>query len=201
MPRDKKEYAEAIRKFPPPALVVDRFVEDINSGNLCFTSNAPIRLAVRRGHTGIVKQLIDAGADVNETIIKSHLPTPLCVAISRGDTDTVKLLVDAGAKLEVTDLDFGNIVMPMFMAVQSGRLKIVTILLEAGCDPNPYLYSAIHKGHPEIVRALIKHGADVSCGNPKQSPALQYAINNGQGDIVDILREAGAKWETEEKGK
>lgn len=56
---------------------------------------SPIRNACARGYTKVVKQLLDAGVDVNEMNVARY--TPLMAACSHGDIKLVKLLLAAGA--------------------------------------------------------------------------------------------------------
>ena len=56
--------------------------------------------AAEKGHTGIVKALLDRGADVNAVI--NGVSTPLYVASQEGHADVVKLLIEYKADLETS---------------------------------------------------------------------------------------------------
>jgi ankyrin repeat protein len=83
-------------------------------------------------------------------------------------------------------------------AVAGGELAAVVAALDAGADPdlldnwgnNPLLHTAVRKGNPEIVRALITAGADPN-GSTEKGISLNTAIENHDTDIVVILLEAG----------
>jgi ankyrin repeat protein len=45
----------------------------------------------------------------------------------------------------------------------------------------------------EVVRLLLKHGADVEAKGNDGKTALQRAADRGHGKIVKLLREHGAK--------
>lgn len=65
-------------------------------------------------------------------------------------------------------------------------------------NPNYYvegytpLYDAASRGYTNIVRLLIKHGADVNFGNSFAKP-LEIAIKKSHLEIIDILKKAGAR--------
>jgi len=53
--------------------------------------------------------------------------------------------------------------------------------------------SRSNKGNSEIVKLLIARGADVNVKDKEGQTALSLAIRNNMPEIVEILREAGAK--------
>ena len=77
----------------------------------------------------IVKQLIDAGADVNQA--NAHGTTPLLCAVEFGRPELVKLLLESGAKTNVRDSQCRE---PLGYAVKFGNLDLVKMLLAYGAN-------------------------------------------------------------------
>jgi ankyrin repeat protein len=83
-----------------------------------------------------------------------------------------------------------------------GNAPKVQELLAAGADVNFNLTAhpscipltcAAQQGHAEIVRLLLDSGADVSARDDSHMTALQWAREKGHGDVVSMLKGAGAK--------
>lgn len=89
--------------------------------------------------------------------------TPLLFAARVGDLASAKLLMAAGADVDDASA-YGT--SATVVAVQSGNLELVELLLESGADPNAAAagYSALHwallRRDTEVVRALLAKGAD-----------------------------------------
>jgi ankyrin repeat protein len=80
-------------------------------------------------------------------------------------------------RLNLTNFDAGTIItMPLFMAIRSGKLTAVRLVLEAGADPNVMTLSnieslkklnisplgfALYQKNTDIARYLLEHGATV----------------------------------------
>ena len=88
-------------------------------------------------------------------------------ATQGGNYRLVKFLLDNFPELE---LDF-----PLRIACNGGHLEVVRMLLAQGADPNFKCYSserwraldhAVGSGNIEIVKLLIRSGAEVYRGNP-----------------------------------
>jgi ankyrin repeat protein len=113
--------------------------------------------ACENGHTGIVKMLIAAGANVNE-------PKSMYIAMFMGHTEIVKELIDAGANVNATDWDNHTLLM---QASESGDHAIMRLLIATGADVNaknsygrtPLSYAA--DGCAETARILLEAGACV----------------------------------------
>ena len=92
----------------------------------------PLWIASQKGHTGIVKLLLEAKADVNAAR-KTNGVTPLFMASQNGHTEVVKLLL--AAKADVNAADQGGVT-PLWIAVKKGRTEIVRLLLDAKAEVN-----------------------------------------------------------------
>ena len=85
----------------------------------------------RNGNTEAVKQLLEAGTDVNA---KNNLgDTPLMWAARYGRTETIKLLLEKGADVN-RENRHGNTA--LLFAAYEGSTEMVKLLLEAGADVN-----------------------------------------------------------------
>lgn len=154
-------------------------------------SHSPLALAVRKGHTDAVRELISAGAEVNEYCI--YTLTPLANAAERGHTETVKLLLQHGAKVDAAP----DAYTALMRACIGGQCEAAKLLLDAGADSNAKhddgqrpLHFAAKSGSADCVDLLLKHGADASAVAYERDTALTCAERYNHKDVVQILRDA-----------
>ena len=189
-----------------------------------FSNEYPLSEAVQLENTEIVQMLVDAGAILEDSPVRYHTKDRKLnlVEFYQANSDAPKALVkkklkemlDAGLIGEERDLD-ANVVCPLWLAIQAGRAKTVSILLNAGANPNvliggerlhpgdtPNMYTtgdrrplhvAAVKGNSDIARLLIEKGADVNALTSDGRTPLFFAVAQTHGDVADILRAAGAK--------
>lgn len=111
--------------------------------------------------TQIIKQLIDAGAEID--VRDNDWQTPLHAAAINDYSDVVQLLIDAGADIDAADDSEDTV---LHHAVYSGKPSTVALLIKSGVRLNcknsrgltPLAY-AKWKGLTELTELLIQAGA------------------------------------------
>jgi uncharacterized protein len=93
----------------------------------------PVGLAAFFRHPEIVKQLVDAGADVNLRSKNAQKVGPLHAAAARSDVQTMELLLLRGAD---PNLPQEKLARPLHAAAANGSTIGVALLLMYGADPN-----------------------------------------------------------------
>ncbi len=190
----------------------------------------PFLFAVRKGHMATVKTFLAAGADVNEKRVDSA--TPLLVAIINGHEDLVDLLLEKGANPNVEGGSTALSVQGMKARAQriqfktpSYRDQLRDVGTEGGNGANNSwgkpLQAAVHVANwhisdefisvnidrMRIIKALIKHGADVNGRNTDMEPrwsgaryrrrqvgstAFLFAAKSADVEVMRLLLELGA---------
>ncbi len=152
--------------------------------------------AAMRGDLDTVRELVEAGADVNAP--RGDGMTALHWAAVHGNVGMARLLLGAGADPEsATRLGAHR---PLHVASREGSGEIVAFLVRAGADAGAVtetgvtpLHFAAAAGTVDAVRALIEHGSPVDAAEPQwgQTP-LMFAAERGRTEAVRALLEAGA---------
>ncbi|MFZ6772555.1 ankyrin repeat domain-containing protein [Undibacterium sp. SXout7W] len=102
--------------------------DDIKLEARAVNGDTALMLACFLGNTEAVKKLIAAGAEINQVGW-----APLHYAAAKGNTDIIALLLEHFAYI---DTESPNKTTPLMMAVRSGKLEAVSLLLEEGADPH-----------------------------------------------------------------
>jgi ankyrin repeat protein len=166
------------------------------------TALSPALITVnRRDRPTIIGELVQAHADVNVRTRESGR-SPLMSAVST-DPDTVRILLLAGADVNTKNNE-GNT--PVLLAVKDqwtdrkDRFGIVTELLSAHADVNARnndgetaLITATAARDDDLVKALLAARADVNVRDNSGRTALSVAQRGGYVEIVEWLKQAGAK--------
>jgi ankyrin repeat protein len=140
--------------------------------------------AVDRQDINRLVELIEAGADVNE----SEEDTPLSKAAELGRADMVHELLKAGA-----EPNFGGIWVPLCAAVRGKNPDAVKLLIDAKADVNAQeeegstaLMLAAFMGNLEMVKMLVAAGADPKLPDEDGETAIVSARK--WPEIVQFLR-------------
>ncbi|MEM9541183.1 MAG: ankyrin repeat domain-containing protein [Cyanobacteria bacterium P01_E01_bin.42] len=126
-----------------------------------------------------------------ECIESQIIDLALLKASSYGHVRVVQLLINYDANVNHI---FGSGT-ALTEAIDNEYIDIIDILLDKGADCNlpfygevyPPLFIAIAKGNLEIVKKLIKVGANVNPIRDESIYALEYAASEGYKDIFDFL--------------
>lgn len=157
--------------------------------NLASPRGTPLALAVREGELELVGTLVQAGADPRRAVqsgpglltlavqggdlrmVRAVVamgvpvdgsdgggPSPLSAAVERGDAALVQMLLELGGTPTGRDV---------YEAVERGDGPVLELLLAAGAPPDQEedfgrrpLHAALRSGHPALVLALLRAGAD-----------------------------------------
>ena len=92
-----------------------------------------LHYASRNGHVGVMRTLIEAGAEVNSAGASATLMSPIHWACSTGMVRAVHLLLTYDADLERVDCNGAT---PLIMACQNGHASLAIFLVKKGADVN-----------------------------------------------------------------
>jgi ankyrin repeat protein len=160
---------------------------------------SPLLYAARDGRLEIARQLLDAGAVIEET--DPNGITPLISAITNNHPDVARLLIDRGANVKAEDW-YGRT--PLWAAVETRNmdvdnasfvnsidraplLELIQLLLEKGADPNVRV-----KEVPPIRRAFLRVTGSLAWVDfTGQTPFLTAALA-GDVSVMRLLLKHGA---------
>ena len=160
---------------------------------------SPLLRATWLNHIDIARHLIRSGADVNQP--DAIHDSPYLVAGAEGRLEILRMILDKGADLRSVNRYGGTALIP---AAEHGYVRVVDLLLKAGVDPNHVNYlgwTALHEAivlsdggpdHQEVLRLLIKAGADVNLPDRQGVLPLTLVRQRSQSEMAQILEQAGA---------
>ncbi|KAL8658442.1 MAG: hypothetical protein Q9202_007559 [Teloschistes flavicans] len=163
----------------------------------------PLQIAAYFGLVDAGAILIEKGADVNESVLKGV--GALGIASQRGFDRFVGLLLDGKADVHEA---YRHRITPLHRAASQNHPTIVELLLQHDKSivdaRNIYGKTALHdaaeRGFANVVRVLLKYGANpIHRSNSSDTP-LSGAANFGDIPTARLLLEAGAPVDVSEPG-
>jgi len=148
---------------------------------------SPVTTALAFGYTKTAQALADRGVTIDSL--------PVAAGLGRMD-DVRRLLPDADAAARHTALA---------LAAQHGHAAVVSLLLDAGEDPNRFnpkgfhghstpLHQAVWARHLDVVKLLVGRGARLDIPDTiYNATPLRWAVYGQRTEIADYLRERGAE--------
>jgi len=157
-----------------------------------------IGLAVTRGESSTVEQLIEQGENLNDGNAAGE--TPLHLAAMQGDTGMTYLLLESGAELNAADHAVGYT--PLQIAALQGHSAICEALIRYGADVDALtsrhetaLHLAARAGHSDVVAVLLKYRAHTKVRNKAGQTARQLAEQQGHDALVSLMdQHATSEW-------
>lgn len=149
---------------------------DVNAAEADGTT--PLHWAVYQNDADLVDRLIEAGARVN--VMNDYGSAPLAEAAATGNTVIIEKLLKAGADPESPNADGQTALM---VVARTSNLAAANALLKKKANVNAVekwhgqtaLMWATAEKQPDMVKLLIKHGADVNA---------RSMVNNWQRQVT-----------------
>ena len=175
--------------------VLSRGVVDIDEGAPDGTT--ALMIAAGFGHSHIVRILLNHGA--NMSFLNNDGWTALHFSVLGGHPAVTKLLVSAN--LESGTAQDGST--PLHLAAQGGKLEIMSVLMEAGANPNSRrwdggtpLYVAAQQVNVDAIKLLLRAKANPQLFHvgPSGVPfvPLDMAVHHDHAEIVhELIQEHG----------
>jgi ankyrin repeat protein len=162
--------------------------------------------AASESHTGVIRLLIERGADVNAASAAANpgrKMTALLFSARQGDLQSARILVEAGADMNAAMADATT---PMLLAILNGHYELAAWLLEKGADPDladnsgrTPLFAAIELRNPmwaqvpwpkgdnldvlDLIQRLLAHNADPNV-RLRRKPSHRAFLDARWADLI-----------------
>ena len=149
-----------------------------------------LQCASSEGHPGVVKYLIESGANVNSLSTDSF--NALQKACKGGHLEVAKLLIENGANVNTSDRWMWT---PLHHAAHGSHSALVAHLLASGANPHaqsPLGLTACHlaasRGDTETVKLLIDHNFDLKLTTRDKRTVLHSAAEAAEPGYLEVIR-------------
>jgi len=158
----------------------------------------PLTEAARRGNMGMVRLLVQQGADVNKQ--SEGRWTALMWSAFEGNLPITRLLISRNARLNARDYNQDT---ALHLAATNGQNPntVKFLLTQRGVEVNAVnevgrtpLMGACENGWWQVAWALIRSGADINMTDREGVSALMLAVSSRNMDLVRMLVEQGDYW-------
>jgi ankyrin repeat protein/ketosteroid isomerase-like protein len=186
---------------PDPLLSSEQMIKDRKQSDQQKINCQILMAAVVSGNSSLVKELLAAGAHVDERypIVNSFndYHTPLLVACRDGHLEIAQELIRSGADVNAVELTFGAV--PLHKAVYNGHVEITSLLVQQpeinlnfqgatnGYTP---LHDALWHGFSDCAKVLVEAGARLDLRGHDSKLPVDIAIDlfgNDDQSIVPFL--------------
>lgn len=202
-----------------PDALADMYGAECTTMSMLVSSSHPAEAGVQ---VPLIDLLLDFGAAIEGRGTRKW-GGPLFTALTFGMIDAANALAGRGARIDLPNaaglglVDDATRLLPsaddgarhraLSVAAQHGHAEIVSLLLDAGEDPNRYnpesnhphttpLHQAVVGGHEMVVRLLVARGARLDIRDTIwRSTPLGWALHDGgkeQARMAECLRSLGA---------
>ncbi|MBN2891665.1 MAG: ankyrin repeat domain-containing protein [Bacteroidales bacterium] len=176
------------------ATVISLLNKGANPNTVDDNGYTPLIYACAYGYQGIMKALIDKGANVKGKYNNVH---PMFAAVNNDNPTSIQMLIDAGAYVNCKD---DNDYTPLMYAAQEGYVKSVDYLLKNGAkvdaedtDGHTALSIAVQNGHSDVVKTILKYNPKKSGYSSQVHSPLNTADYLHKSDEKKILKDYGMK--------
>jgi hypothetical protein len=199
-------FAAAERHAPVAGVLLDEGAEP----NLAARDgDTALRVAVQQGAVELVRLLLGKGASPDARAKGPGLSTPLMLCaglrIENGE-ESARLLIGAGADVNAAGSDGQT---PLILAVRSGNVPVVSLLVGAKADPEARDTKAgwsarmwaMHLANPEVLAALGSTGVTASGADDAEFQLIHAILGRDAAGARDALARGARAQATNEDGE
>jgi ankyrin repeat protein len=187
---------EAVKKLLAAGADINEKVEVAGAGTM-----TPLLIAVVYHYEEMAKMLISEGADINAKTATGQ--TPLMFACYNSE-EIAMLLVSKGAEINVKDGTGAFTLCILAVMDESVPITLAEFLLSRGANVDETDSSGPMAGYtclmmaagnqkPELVKFLVKNGANINAKTKDGATPLNMAIRENDAVIIKLLKDFGAK--------
>ncbi|KAK9721817.1 Ion transport protein [Popillia japonica] len=165
---------------------------------LTLRKQTPLHLAAGAGQIGVCKLLLELGANIDATDDQGQ--KPIHAAAQNNYSEVAKLFLQQHPSLVMATTKDGNTC--AHIAAAQGSVTVIEELMKFDrtgvitarnklTDATP-LQIAAEGGHAEVVKALVRAGANVTDENKGGFTAVHLAAQYGHGQVLEVLKSSNS---------